>query len=56
MTTYKKLHLDVLQGHSLREIVDQVNSINNSTPAPIVKDDIVRIFNDEGTWFLIYYK
>lgn len=56
MQAYKKQHIDVLQGHSLRDIVNQVNSINDHTPAPILKEDIVRIFNDEGTWFLIYYK
>lgn len=56
MQNYKKTHLDVLQSESLRDIVGQVNSINDQRPAPILKEDIVKIFNDGGTWFLIYYK
>lgn len=56
MATYRKEHVDVLQGHSLRDIVTQVNHYNDHTPAPILKEDIVSLFHEEGTWFLIYYK
>lgn len=56
MTAYKKETLAVLRAHSLRELVETVNSINDTTPSKILKDDIVSVFNEEGTWFMLYYK
>lgn len=53
---YRKETLDVLQARSLRELVETANGINATTPSKILKDDIVSIFNEEGTWFLLYYK
>lgn len=56
MTTYTKTKLDVIQASSLRELVETVNRINDSSPSKILKDDIVNIFTDDGTFFLLYYK
>lgn len=48
--------MTVLQSFSLRELVGNVNSINTSSTDKILKDDIVALYNMEGTWFLVYYK
>lgn len=53
---YKKEKLDILMSHSLRDLVDQVNNINSTTPSKILKEDIVELFKDEETFFLLYYK
>lgn len=52
----KKDKMTVLQSFSLRELVGNVNSINTSSTDKILKDDIVALYNMEGTWFLVYYK
>ena len=55
-----KLELDVLQSHNLRALVQKVNDINVSnypnTDKMILKEDIVDIIEQEGTYFLLYYK
>lgn len=55
-TTTKKEKMTVLQAFSLRELVENVNNINVSSTDKILKDDIVALYNMEGTWFLVYYK
>ena len=40
----------VLQAHSLRNLVEQVNEKG------IMKEDIVKVFKEEETFFLLYYK
>lgn len=47
---YEQDYLSVLQAHSLRELVDQANDQG------VLKEDIVNVLQDEGTWFLLYYK
>lgn len=58
MTTNKtKDTIDFLQAHSLRELINIVNAHNkNNTEHPILKEDIVNISNEEGTYILLYYK
>lgn len=40
----------VLQAHTLRNLVDMANNEG------ILKDDIVGVIQEEGTFFLLYYK
>ena len=47
--------LAVLQAHSLRDIVDTINS-RNATDHPILKDDIVTLLKEDETYFMLYYK
>lgn len=47
---YEQDYLSVLQAHSLRELVGQANDQG------VLKEDIVNVLQDEGTWFLLYYK
>lgn len=56
MTSYKKETMAVLHANSLRELVETVNSINDTTPSKILKEDIVSVFRDEGAWLMLYYK
>lgn len=51
----EKRKLSVLQSHSLRELVDTVNNYNQSSDAGITKDDIVGLFHDSETYFLLYF-
>lgn len=54
--TYKKETLAVIHAGSLRELVNTVNSINETTASKILKDDIVEVMREEGGYFLLYYK
>lgn len=56
MAATKKEILDVLQAHSLRELVETVNLVNETGSSKILKDNIVTIFKDEDTYFMLYYK
>lgn len=61
MGNKKKEKLAVLQAHSVREIIDSVNDINQASCqfddiAPILKEDIVTIFKGDENYFLLYYK
>lgn len=51
-----KQELSVLQAHSLRELIEMVNRINTTSDNQILREDIVEIREDLGTFFLIYYK
>lgn len=50
-----KKELAVLQAHSLRELISQVNSINNGE-GTLCKEDIVQIIKEDETFFLLYFK
>lgn len=45
-----KTELTCIQAFSLRNLVEQVNSLG------IKKEDILHLHADEGTFFLLYYK
>lgn len=52
-----KKQIDYLQTHSLRDLLELVNYNNTTYPDnPILKDDIVQILHEEGTYILLYYK
>lgn len=52
-----KRQLDFVQSHSLRELIAMVNKYNENNPAnPILKEDVVEILKEEGTFILLYYK
>lgn len=57
----EKNTLAVLQAHSVREVIDCVNDINQASRqfddiSPILKEDIVTIFKGDENYFLLYYK
>lgn len=56
MTQYRKETLAVIHTSSLRELVNTVNEINETTASKILKDDIVEVLKEEGGYFLLYYK
>lgn len=57
MTTTNKTQVEYLQAHSLRDLLHQLNKYNTThTNSPILKDDIVDIYKEEGTFILLYYK
>ena len=52
-----KTILQVAAAHSLSELIGWVNTHNATEGVtPILKEDIVQILHEEGTFFLIYYK
>lgn len=52
-----KNQIDYLQAHSLRDLLNRVNTHNIQCPdCPILKDDIVDILKEEDTFILLYYK
>lgn len=54
--------LSVLQASSLRELVETVNSVNRLPSSgteysqPILREDIVDILKEDGTYFLLYFR
>lgn len=53
----RKSQIDYLQASSLRDLISQVNNINEAFPiCPILKEDIVSIMKENDTFLLIYYK
>lgn len=56
MKPRRKECIDVLQALSLRDLVTQINTRNSKTSSKILREDIVDILKDEGTYFLLYYK
>lgn len=53
----KKIAMGYLQALSLRELLHTINTYNTQNPdIPILKEDIVYILHDEGTYILLYYK
>lgn len=56
-TNNTKAQVDFLQAHSLRDLLFQLNSYNKvHSDVPILKEDIVNIYKEEGTFILLYYK
>lgn len=52
-----KKEIDYIQAHSLRDLLATINEWNNKYPdAAILKEDIVQIMKEEGTFILLYYK
>lgn len=52
-----KDQLAVLQSYSLRDLIGQVNEINNvDGGAKILREDVVTLLKEHDTFFLIYYK
>lgn len=54
--TVQKTRIDYMQATSLRELLDNVNTHNKEYPEnAILKEDIVRILKEEGTFIMLYY-
>jgi hypothetical protein len=52
-----KRQLTVLQDHSLRGLLQQVNVINSGNEEDwILKEDIVEIIREDETFFLVYFR
>lgn len=55
--TVQKTRVDYMQATSLRELLDNVNTHNKEYPEnAILKEDIVRILKEEGTFIMLYYR
>lgn len=55
--TVQKTRIDYMQATSLRELLDNVNTHNKEYPEnTILKEDIVRILKEEGTFIMLYYR
>lgn len=55
--TSSKINLDYMQASTLNKLLSMVNIYNNeSSNNPILKDDIVDIVKEEGSYILLYYK
>lgn len=49
--------LTYIQGLSVRDLVEKVNSVNFvSNESPILKENIVGIVKEGDSFFLVYYK
>lgn len=56
-TIAKKTVVDYLQAHSIRELLERVNTHNVNCPnSLILKEDIVDILKEGDTFILLYYK
>lgn len=55
MAERKKTTMNVLNAHSLRDIVSRVNAIN-AQGGDITRDDIVGLKHLEGEFFLLYFE
>lgn len=52
-----KTRVDYIQASSLRELLNNINSHNKEYPEnAILKEDIVEIFKEEGTFIMLYYR
>lgn len=52
----EKTTISYIQGHSLWDLLLAVNNYNKDNNNPILKEDIVNIIKEEGTYILLYYK
>lgn len=53
----KKTQMDFIEAHSIRELLQKVNIHNTECPdSLILKEDIVEMIREEGTFILLYYK
>lgn len=52
-----KKEIDYIQAHSLRDLLVTLNDWNSKYPDNVIlKEDIVQIMKEEGTFILLYYK
>ena len=55
--TVQKTKIDYIQATSLRGLLDNVNTYNKEYPEnAILKEDIVEILKEEGTFIMLYYR
>lgn len=55
--TVQKTKIDYIQATSLRKLLDNVNTYNKEYPEnAILKEDIVEILKEEGTFIMLYYR
>ena len=55
--TVQNPRLDHMQATSLRQLLANVNTHNKEYPEnAILKEDIVRILKEEGTFIMLYYR
>lgn len=55
--TIQKTKIDYIQATSLRKLLDNVNTYNEEYPEnAILKEDIVEILKEEGTFIMLYYR
>lgn len=55
--TVQRTRIDYMQATSLRELLDNVNTHNKEYPEnAILKEDIVKILKEEGTFIMLYYR
>lgn len=55
--TVQKTRIDYMQATSLRELLDNVNTHNKEFPESVIlKEDIVKILKEEGTFIMLYYR
>lgn len=55
--TVQKTKIDYIQATSLRKLLDNVNTYNKEFPeSAILKEDIVKILKEEGTFIMLYYR
>ncbi len=55
--TIQKTKIDYIQATSLRKLLDNVNTYNKEYPEnAILKEDIVEILKEEGTFIMLYYR
>lgn len=53
--TVQKTKIDYIQATSLRKLLDNVNTYNKEYPEnAILKEDIVEILKEEGTFIMLY--
>lgn len=58
----RKTRIQVLQAHSLRELVNLINDNNEAAlqnlegAQEILREDIISIMKEYDTYFLLYYK
>lgn len=55
--TVQKTKIDYIQATSLRELLDNINTHNKEFPESVIlKEDIVKILKEEGTFIMLYYR
>lgn len=53
----KKTQIDFIEAFSLRGLINRVNVHNTECPDnPILKEDIVTVLKEEGTFIMLYYR
>jgi len=53
----EKKELAIIQAHSLRDLLNQVNEVNfNDSKPTIMRDDIIGLQKIDDTYFLLYFR